>query len=623
MKMTAKLFGVLCAACLVFCAACNNMVIVPGGANDNGSKPAVGDEGDKDNDEVTYDVGTIMEFNGKDYLVTKNSEGATTTELTTVQFTDLGTYYPNERADAYRKKLLADYGVTAYVELFDITEDKEVSPSSGDSALYDTYMILHGGKGIYRIRQRRIAKDLFSGDDAETRSKPFKAKTNDELRQNYAPNLIAITNTLFETNLAKKFQEEHNFIYAGDKDADKQTLTYSESELDYVVKRLNYVKVNGSERNVYGFRDRKAVAGKRVNAERCWELNHHNANSRFFEFNMVADGSYRLVAYGEGTVDGAASDTVYRNTLTIKEVQYDSSGNLDVRYSVGIKKNGNTVNDFEQPTGIDNDYVKASPIMVSVEGVSFKVPATITFSVPFDDSSAVLNKYTKVTFVPEPKNGGVVYVPKTDNTYPYEFIAQFAKDYQTVFGKDGSQGGQGEASGSEVPEPSVGKADWTGFTMVDSADKLDFKVGAYEVKCISFEEYQGKTKSDTMIYDVEISTNAVVLREKARIRVYSDQEDYDIKKASVKDIDGYSWEDSTRTIIRTYTEVSDESLSFSEFKEEFFSFPEDIVEDNYSRTHTDKKLGSKNGVIQASHTETIVKTEIEKYYYIITLTPQQ
>ena len=771
MRMTARMFGVLCAASLVFCAACDGI----GNKDEDEDNPVV---------TVSYDVGTIVGFNGKDYLVTKNSEGAVTTELTAVQTTDLGTYYPNERADAYRKKLLADYGVTAYVELFDITEGKEISPSSGDSALYDTYIILHGGKGIYKIRQRRIAKDLFSGDDAESRSQPFKAKTNDELRQNYDPNLINITNTLFETNLAKKFQEEYNFIYAGDKDADKQRLAYSDSELDYVFKRLNYAKINGSERNVYGFRERNAVAGKRVNGERCWELNHLNANSRFFEFNIIADGSYRLSAYGEGTVDGSASDTVYKGTLTIKGVQYDSSGKLDLRYDVGIKKNGSTISKSILPEGFDDNFVIKSSRMVSVEGVNFNVHETITFFVPFFNDNfvvnhnAVLNKYTKVTFVPKTENGGVIYVPKTDTAYPYEFIAQFMKDYQTVFGKKqpdvelqpdidvdtdtttprfmftgdslrieleemkhnfvlseepaasggksgklvdessraeaiitfpagtysgyavirapsgdndafyvkfgdnyirmyaddplpegyartsrtpinlscsnevtvrmailkdspdksgetgmyidyveftktGSQAGQGD---SDTSEPGAGKADWTGFIMVDSADELDFKAGTYEMKCASFEEYQGKTKFDTMIYDVEIIANTAVLREKSRIRVYSNQEDYDVKKASVKDIDGYSWEDSTRTITRTYSDVSDESMPLSEFKEEFFSFPEDAVEDDYSRTHTDKKLGRKNGVIQASCTETIRKTEVErteKYYYTITLTPQK
>ncbi|MDE5614261.1 MAG: hypothetical protein K2I74_06395 [Treponemataceae bacterium] len=431
MRMTARMFGVLCAASLVFCAACDGI----GNKDEDEDNPVV---------TVSYDVGKIVTFMERQYLVTKNSEGAVTTELTAVQATDLGTYYPNERADAYRKKLLADYGVTAYVELFDITEGKEISPSSGDSALYDTYIILHGGKGIYKIRQRRIAKDLFSGDDAESRSQPFKAKTNDELRQNYDPNLIAITNTLFETNLAKKFQEEYNFIYAGDKDADKQTLTYSDSELDYVFKKLNYAKVNGSERNVYGFRERNAVAGKRVNGERCWELNHLNANSRFFEFNIIADGSYRLSAYGEGTVDGSASDTVYKGTLTIKGVQYDSSGKLDLRYDVGIKKNGSTISKSILPEGFDDNFVIKSSRMVSVEGVNFNVHETITFFVPFFNDNfvvnhnAVLNKYTKVTFVPKAENGGVIYVPKTDTAYPYDFIAQFVKDYQSLFGKGGS-----------------------------------------------------------------------------------------------------------------------------------------------------------------------------------------
>lgn len=418
MKMTAKMFGVLCAASLVFCAACNNMVIVPGGVNDNGSKPAVGDEGDKDNDEVTYDVGTIVEFNGKDYLVTKNTEA--TDETRAMVNTAKGQYYLNENASVFRETLLARYGVTNYVELFDIAEDKAMN-SSNQAQLYDTFMILRSGKGVYRIKQRWISKDLFSTLDAEAQNKSFEAIENNVLRELYDPDFFIITNTMFETDVAKKFQHEYAFDYDNSMRVD-----FSDTAmLSHILKRAGYVSINGTTKSVYAIRD------KRQRNAFLYELENYNV-SRFFEFGVYPD-YYQLTTQGDGEFDGSASDSVYKGTLTIYSVQYDSSGNLDVHYSVGIKKNGNTVNDFEQPTGIDNEYVKASSIMVSVEGVSFKVPATITFSVPFADSSAVLNKYTKVTFIPEPKNGGVVYVPKTDNTYPYEFIAQFVKDYPSLY----------------------------------------------------------------------------------------------------------------------------------------------------------------------------------------------
>ena len=629
MSMTARMFGVLCAASLVFCAACDGI----------GNKDEDGDK-DKDNPVVTvsYDVGMIVTFMERQYLVTKNCEGAVTTELTAVQATDLGTYYPNERADAYRKKLLADYGVTAYVELFDITEDKDVSPSSGDSVLNDTYMILHDGQGVYRVKQRRIASDLFSGDDAENRSKPFNEKTNDELRRNYDPNLISITNFPFITDLSKRFQEEYGFIYADDKDADKQTLTYSDNELDYVFKRLNYTKINGSERNVYGFRDRKAVEGKRSEPQHCWELNHLNANKRFFEFDVISDGSsYRLVAQGEGTIDGNASDAVYKGTLTINSVQYDSSGTLDLQYNVGVKKNGNTVSKKVLPEGFDDNFVIKSLRTISLEGVNFDVHETITFFVPFFDDNfgvnhnAVLNKYTKVTFIPKAINGGVIYVPKTDTAYTYEFIAQFMKDYQTVFGNGGSQAGQG-GSGGETTEPGAGKADWTGFTMVDSADELDFKAGTYEMNEVGISEYKGKillVRTEMRMVEI-LSDKSVVVSRKSVVKKYNDDAFYESDKRyyeedSKEEGYDYVYDDSTRTITRTWSSNS-YSLLLSAFKEEFFSLPQN----EHGTTYSELKLGSnKNSVIQMSFvmddiwTEDDGTVETEKWYFTTTLTPQK
>ncbi|MDE7227816.1 MAG: hypothetical protein K2N31_05820 [Treponemataceae bacterium] len=757
MRMTAKLFGVLCAASLVFCAACDGI----------GNKAEDNDKKDDTVVTVSYDVGTIVEFNGKDYLVTKNSE-ATDVARAMVN-TDRGQYYLNENASAYRDTLLASYGVTNYVELFDIAEDKSTN-SSNQAVLYDTFMILCGGEGLYKIRQRWISKDLFPDQDAEAQNKSFEAKENNVLREQYEPNLFIISNTMFETDVAKRFQDEYAFDYD-----DTMRIDFSNSAMaNYILKRTGYVSINSTTKSTYAIRDKK-----QKNAL-LYELENYNV-SRFFEFGVYPN-SYQLTTQGDGKIDGSTSSALYQCVFKIASVEYNPSlDKVRIEGDITIGSKEEITEDVE--AGFENRFARVSSEKTVVG--TFTVPKTITFSAPFKDSSAVLNKYAKVTFIPEVKNGGVIYVPKPDSTYSYDFIAQFVKDYQTVFGKDtsslqpdvelqpdsdigsdmttprftfsgdslrieleemkhnfvlseesaasggkagklvdensraeaiitfpagsysgyavirapdssrdafnvkfgdtyvrvyaddpppagyartsrtpinlscdkevtvrmtilkdnpnrpdkpgetgmfidyveftktGSQAGQG---GSETPEPGAGKADWTGFTMVDSADELDFKIGTYEMKCADFEEYQGKTKFDTMIYDVEISADTVVLREKSRIRVYGNQEDYDIKKASIKDIDGYSWEDSTRTIIRTYSDVSNESMSLSEFKEEFFSFSEDVVEDNYSRILTDKKLGRKNGVIQASCTETICETEVErteKYYYIITLTPQK
>ena len=137
--------------------------------------------------------------------------------------------------------------------------------------------------------------------------------------------------------------------------------------------------------------------------------------------------------------------------------------------------------DKEVEAGYKDELVEVSSEMTDVQGVAFKVPATVTFSAPFEDvlleygesssetgsgnsggsdlmtggngwtestgnkavlllgetdDVAPLNEYTKVTFVPVAKDGGVIYVPKEHEKYKYDFIARFVEDYQTLFKKE-------------------------------------------------------------------------------------------------------------------------------------------------------------------------------------------
>ena len=449
MRMTARMFGVLCAASLVFCAACDGI-------------------GNKDEDEddpvvtVSYDVGTIVEFNGKDYLVTKNSEASDVVRA--MVNTDRGQYYLNENASAYRDTLLASYGVINYVELFDIEEDKATN-SSNQAVLYDTFMILCSGKGVYKIRQRWISKDLFPEQDAEAQNKSFEAKENNVLREQYEPNLFIISNTMFETDVAKRFQDEYAFDYD-----DTMRIDFSNSAMaNYILKRTGYVSINGTTKSTYAIRDKK-----QKNAL-LYELENYNV-SRFFEFGVYPN-SYQLTTQGDGELEGSTSG--YKLLLTIKNVKGDSSGKVQIEGNVMVEITESI--DKEVEAGYKDELVEVSSEMTDVQGVAFKVPATVTFSAPFEDvlleygesssetgsgnsggsdlmtggngwtestgnkavlllgetdDVAPLNEYTKVTFVPVAKDGGVIYVPKEHEKYKYDFIARFVEDYQTLFKKE-------------------------------------------------------------------------------------------------------------------------------------------------------------------------------------------
>lgn len=178
----------------------------------------------------------------------------------------------------------------------------------------------------------------------------------------------------------------------------------------------------------------------------------------------------------------------------------------------------------------------------------------------------------------------------------------------------------------EEPTEENGQADWTGFTMVDSVDKLDFKVGKYELKEMSYADWS----TSTSCYDIEIvSAEMVTVKDKFDITKYNNKADYEEHKAWYErkgDFDDImTTDDNTFTITMTYSDEST-SMSLSKFKKRFF--PEEDIYADYSETYTDKKRGSKNGVIQMSYTTTYVASErdggqTEIFHCIVTLTPQK
>lgn len=164
--------------------------------------------------------------------------------------------------------------------------------------------------------------------------------------------------------------------------------------------------------------------------------------------------------------------------------------------------------------------------------------------------------------------------------------------------------------------------------MVDSVDKLDFKVGTYEMKEAASREYKFV---GTATYAVKIlSAESVTVTKKSTVEQYNDDTYYASEKEDWEEYcteEGYTCtcNDSTRTITITYPDEP-HSQSLSDFKKDWIS-PE---EDPGKTTYSDKKLGSnKNGVIKASYSMNHTWTESDgsvgsnTTYIAITLTPQK
>ena len=411
MRMTAKVFGVLCAVGMVFCAACDNM--------ENGS------DGKTDDDVAVagYDVGTIVTFEEKQYLVTNNTEAAGMSAKYGTVSVGGNTYYPHEKAAAYHAGLLQKKGVTEYVELYDLDpEQTEENVSAG--RFEERYAILHGGSRCYTIKHRWDASRMFADSPSAERIPKFEKLSRDTLRTEWDPSTVIISNhtSVYGSDLSKKSYESYIFGYAG------QTVAFEDDNLVRRSESKAYTATKVGEKAAYEI---YWTAGSYDNGKDsiAYKLKDPVSDT-FFWLYVYEDGTYQLSVNGVGTSGGSNSSDVYKNNVKLSRLYYDASGKPQLDYSVSVK--GSSVTDEERNQFVNREqYLHISPDTTTFGKID--VPCEIRFAALFKDADAPLGAYTNVVFVPKQMFDMVVYEPKTDATYGYDFIRQYVGDYQSLY----------------------------------------------------------------------------------------------------------------------------------------------------------------------------------------------
>lgn len=414
--MSMFVFGMLCAAVLVLTAACNN--------GDDGT-PA-------ENTDTSYTVGNIVGFEGKQYLVTKNTETAARSAARASVHSDSGLYYQNKQAAAYRERWLQEHGVTECIELFDITTRK-AETTKGQAMLDEIYLVLQNEKKVFQIRQTWSSNTVFSElPTTAERAKSFNALTEDTIRQKYDPDNFMFQD--YPSDLNKKIRIEYVF------NRNEDGTTNFDSLFKTKTKKAFVSLPDGKQRSIYNIEERPEPDGKKYYA-----IHEPKNDSNFFFLWFKPDGTFWLSTEGTGKLGGSTSQSVYHSKVLINKVQYDTDKEIvTIQYKVQT-----TVNDkqtewnekwqtFGQDTAKDSTYVHVSDETTTIAmhddpTITYDVPKEITFSAPYQDTSVALNAYTSVTFVPEEKDGKIIYLPKTDEQYEYDFIAQYAKDFVSLY----------------------------------------------------------------------------------------------------------------------------------------------------------------------------------------------
>lgn len=411
MKKRMKTFGVLCAAALVLAAACNN-----------------GDDGSSANgDGTTYAVGNIVTFEGKNYLVTKNTETVDRSAARASVNSESGLYYQNKQAAAYREQWLQEHGVTEYVELFDITT-KRAETTKGQATLDDKYLVLQDNKKVFATQQTWSSNTIFSKlPTTAERTESFNALTEDQLRKAYDPDYFTFQN--YPSDASKKIRIQYTFNRNDDGTTNFDSLKKTQTFKAYVS------LPDGKQQTIYKTEERPD------NEYVSYNIQDPKTGSGFFFLWVKPNGTFYLSTEGTGELGGSTSQSVYRNKIQTRNApQYDTTKKtVNIQYKVQ-----KTVNDKEVENEWDNDwqtfgqnpakdstYVHVSDKTTPI--ATYDVPKEITFSAPYQDTSVALNAYTSVTLVPEEKDGKIIYLPKTDEQYEYDFIAQYAKDFVSLY----------------------------------------------------------------------------------------------------------------------------------------------------------------------------------------------
>lgn len=422
MKMTAKMFGALCAVGMVFCAACDNLGNTSGGDESGKEK----DDGMIDDGVATetYEVGTIVTFEDKQYLVTKNTEVAgMSVKYGTVSIGE-NTYYLNEKAAVYHAGLLQKKDVTEYVELYDLApEQTEENVSAG--RFEERYAILQKGSRCYTIKHRWDAARMFLAlPSSDERITEFRKLSRDTLRTEWDPSTVIISNhtSVYGSDLSKKSYESYIFGYA------EQTVAYADNNLVRITENKAYTATGSLVKAIYEIY--QTFRGYDNGKNRMEYKLKDPVSDTFFWFYVYEDGSYQLSTNGEGKIGGSNSSSIYKNNVTINSLYYDASGEAHLDYKVSVK--GSSVSDEERNQLVNREqYLRISSDTTTVGGI--EVPCEITFAASYKDADAPLGTYTKVTFVPKQVFDMVIYEPKTDATYGYDFIRRYADDYQSLY----------------------------------------------------------------------------------------------------------------------------------------------------------------------------------------------
>ena len=387
-----------------------------------------GDSSEGQTTSADFTVGNEVTIDGDTYLILKNDFLGT--ESRAAVNSNSGSYYQNEKAEAFRRgKIENEFNIEKYVEAFKISTLKDTA-TNGIATLTDIYLICNEqNKPVYKISQIWQSTMLFSGTTAET-AEQFNSLTENELRENYPPATFTFEarKELYGSDLSKKSKVQYRYEY----DVEGTTGT----NIDYdkvqdVITWKDFVLLDGKEKSPWRTAEKYDTSENKTKLS--YTLVDPVSGSAFCDAIDVYGKNYNFLIQtsGEGRLNGSTSKSVWKSVIKVKSVTSEEAVFTVTKTDNDTSDGGNTYKITYAELTSDSEaaeFISVSSETTELNGQS--VPAKVTFTAPFKDSTVELQPYASVSWTPsyDEDTASIVYKPDYDG-----FVSKYKEAFESLY----------------------------------------------------------------------------------------------------------------------------------------------------------------------------------------------
>ena len=389
-----------------------------------------GDSAEGQTARADFTVGNEVTIAGDTYLILKNDFLGT--ESRAAVNSNSGSYYQNEKAEAFRRgKIENEFNIEKYVEAFKISTKKDVT-ANGVATLSDIYLICNEqNKPVYKVTQQWRSSLLFRSGTTSEKAEQFNNLTENEMREEYLPTTFTFEakRELYGSDLSKKIEIQYRYVQDVEGSAER-SIDYD--KINGVLTWKDFVLLGNKELSSWRTLENYDTNGKKTKL--YYQLPDPVSTSIFCSAADVRNNenySFQLEASGEGKFNGSTSTSVWDGMIKVKSVTSEEAVFTVTKTDNDTSDGGNTYKITYAELTSDSEaaeFISVSSETTELNGQS--VPAKVTFTAPFKDSTVELQSYASVSWTPsyDETSASIVYKPDYEG-----FVSKYKEDLESLY----------------------------------------------------------------------------------------------------------------------------------------------------------------------------------------------